>query len=338
MTKTIEPIEGFILTEPKENLGLLGPDPEDTRDIALETAVPYMKEDYPEIMDFDTWTIISRQFYGTCTSHAASGTDEHQESEEERKQINLASKFTYITTKLISGRYDMEGDYLRNAMKSLEKYGVPLEKDFPDLPNKNWTEYVRTKIATDVFEKARIRKIKGYATVGRSLNDVFRGMWTTKSPVATGMEWFKGYRGIQPNGYLPPASGDSVGGHAIRIVKADFKEEKVWFANSWGTNWGNKGYFYIPFSEWDKHNRWNHWVISPLDNSSVKSMYKLITLDRKDIYAVKNGVRHLIINKYTFEKGRDDEQWGDWSQVVPITKDEFDNLKEGDVFIRVQNQ
>lgn len=319
------------------NLGLLGPDPRDDRDILLESVVSLPK-DIPDVIDFDYWTIISSQVHGSCTSHASSGADEFQESEEEETQVDLASKFTYITTKMISGYWNMEGDYLRNALKSLEKYGVPKERDFPDLPNKDWNEYVHTKIPDKVFDKAIERRIKGYVKIGRSLDDLIRGIWAAKSPVATGMEWFKGYRGITPDGHLPPASGASVGGHAIRIVKIDIKDEKVWFANSWGTNWGNKGRFYIPFKEWDKHNRWDHWAIYPLDNSEAKSMYRLITLDKKDIYAIKNGVRHLIINKYTFEKGRDENQWGDWDQVVSVNKEEFDNLKEGDIFVRISNE
>lgn len=317
--------------------GLLAPDPKDERDILLKNVVS-LKTDYPEIIDVDKYTIISHQHYGSCTSHSSSGSDENQESQEYGKQVNLASKFVYLKTKQISGLWNNEGDYLRNGIKSLEKFGVPFEKDFPDERMSNWNEYVHTLIPKEIEEKALVHKIKGYARVGNRLEDFMSGMWTTKSPVPTGMMWYESYK-VGKDGYLPPANGKEVGGHAIRASIINFKEEKVWFPNSWSKNWGCNGYFYIPFKEWDKHKIWDCWSIYPLDNNSVKSMYKLIKLkNTKNVYAVKNNIKHLIINKYCFEQGVKDNQWKDWDKIDPIEQEEFNSYKLGDVFIRVPNE
>lgn len=317
--------------------GLLGPDIKDERDILLKNVVP-LKIDYPEIIDVDKYTTISHQHYGTCTSHSSSGSDENQESQEYGKQINLASKFTYIKTKEISGLWNNEGDYLRNGIKSLEKFGVPFEEDFPDERMANWNEYVHTPIPKEVEEKALVHKIKGYARIGKRLEDFMSGMWTTKSPVSTGMIWYESYK-VGKDGYLPPASGKQIGGHAIRSSIINFKKEEIWFPNSWSKNWGKDGYFYIPFKEWDKHNIWDCWALYPLDNHQVKFMYKLIKLENtKDIYAVKNNTKHLIINKYCFEQGVNDNQWQGWNSVNIVNQTEFDNYKLGDVLVRVPNE
>lgn len=321
----------------EELFGLIGPDLPDTRDVLLESVVP-LKVDYPPVIDFDKHTIISHQHYGTCTSHSGSGSDENQEGKEYQKKTNLASKFNYIKIKVISGRWDKQGDYLRNSLKALEKFGIPFEEDFPDERMANWNEYVHTPIPKEVEEKALTHKIKGYARIGKKLEDFMSGMWTSQFPVPTGMMWYESYK-VGKDGYLPPADGKERGGHAVRVPIIDQQQEKVWFANSWSTNWGKDGYFYIPFSEWNKHNIWDCWVIYPLNNSEIKSMYKLIKLQNTtDIYAVKNNKKHLIINRYCFEAGMADNQWGNWESVDPVDQKEFDSYKLGDVFIRVSNE
>lgn len=256
--------------------GLIGPDKPDFRDIPLSSVVP-LKVDYPEVIDFDDYTIISHQNWGSCVSHSASGTAESQESYTDYKeQVDLASKFVYIKMKELSGYWNMQGDWMRNGLKALEKFGAPFETDFPDERMDNWEEYVHTPIPEDVAEKAITHKIKGYARVGKRLEDFMSGLWTSKNPIATGMMWYDSYRNIGADGHLPPADGKEIGGHAVRATKIDRKEEKVWFANSWGKYFGNNGYFYIPFNEFDKHNLWDCWVIYPLDNSIAKGMLKII--------------------------------------------------------------
>ena len=38
------------------------------------------------------------------------------------------------------------------------------------------------------------------------------------------------------------------GGHAMTVVGYDDKEEHFIIRNSWGVEWGDKGYFYMPYS------------------------------------------------------------------------------------------
>jgi len=278
------------------SLGLLNPDPIDKRDISLSEIVP-LQVDYPEVIDMDKFTIISNQFYGTCTSHGSTGADECQEGQEYGVKTKLSNKFVYLKTKEISQLYNDEGDYLRNALKALEHFGVSLDSDFPDEKMNNWAEYIRTPIPTELNGKALKHKIKGYARIGKTIDDFIKGMWTAKSPVPTGMAWYQSYNNVRSDGYLPPASGKQVGGHAFRGSIVDFKEEKVWFPNSWGPNWGRNGYFYIPFKEWSQHQIWDCWVIYPLPNDwrdKIKNMYTRY-IDSKQIqYIVKdNNIREI---------------------------------------------
>ena len=106
-------------------VGLLAPDPIDIRDYQLAELQEAV--DLPEEFDLRSqMTPISSQFYGTCTSHAVDGVKEFQEKED------LSQRFIYYNTKKISGLWNIQGDYLRNALKAVCNYGVCLEKTFPD--------------------------------------------------------------------------------------------------------------------------------------------------------------------------------------------------------------
>ena len=45
-----------------------------------------------------------------------------------------------------------------------------------------------------------------------------------------------------------PTEGDIiVGGHAVAVVGFDDKKKYFIVRNSWGTEWGDEGYFYMPY-------------------------------------------------------------------------------------------
>ena len=47
---------------------------------------------------------------------------------------------------------------------------------------------------------------------------------------------------------MPGADETLMGGHAVMAVGYDDKNTRFLVRNSWGPNWGLKGYFYIPYA------------------------------------------------------------------------------------------
>ena len=47
---------------------------------------------------------------------------------------------------------------------------------------------------------------------------------------------------------LPNRSEQLLGGHAVVCVGYDDKSQRFICRNSWGTSWGDKGYFYMPYN------------------------------------------------------------------------------------------
>ena len=53
---------------------------------------------------------------------------------------------------------------------------------------------------------------------------------------------------------LPKPSEKSLGGHAVMAAGYDDATKRFLIRNSWGTDWGMKGYFTIPYAYLDNRN------------------------------------------------------------------------------------
>lgn len=246
----------------KEQLGCLGPDPWDGRDFLLSTIQPEIVA-LPDVFELiGRMTSVQKQYYGSCTSHMADGLKEFLDSREYHKKIKLSQRFIYHNTKKISGLWNIQGDYLRNALLSVCKYGAPLEQTYPDIPKNNWEEYVKEEPSLEAYEEAKKYIGDTCWSVGKTLENFRQAIFQQKAPVGFGMMWYESYRKITSDGKLPLPGGKELGGHAIDAV--DWINEKLRIRNSWGSNWGNNGYFYIPFNEFSKHTIWDAWVLTDI--------------------------------------------------------------------------
>jgi hypothetical protein len=71
--------------------------------------------------------------------------------------------------------------------------------------------------------------------------------------VTIGTPWFYSWMQVPSSGVLPAVDKNSrvVGGHMTYLYGYDAKLKVFYGVNSWGTSWGNKGYFTMPFSAFD---------------------------------------------------------------------------------------
>jgi C1A family cysteine protease len=245
----------------KHHLGLLGKDPYDSRDYQL-ASIQKETTSLPDTFDLrEKMTSVENQHYGSCTANMADGLKEFLDSKEYNKEIKLSQKFIYHNTKKISGLWGMEGDYLRNALLSVCKYGAPLEKTYPDIKRSNWEEYAKEEPSNDAYKEAEKYKGSTFWSVGKTLDNFRQAIFQQKAPIGFGMMWYSSYNKPDNDGKLP-LPDKQVGGHALVAVGWD--NEKLWVRNSWGVKWGLNGYFYIPFSEFTKHDFWDAWCLTDI--------------------------------------------------------------------------
>lgn len=245
-------------------------DTKDPRDYLLSAILPTVREVPEEYMELkNKLSAVGFQKFGSCTSWSSvNGLKEFQEG------TGLSEYFNYVNSKKISGIYDQEGEYIKNALKAICDYGVCEQNLFPDiLPSSGkWIDYVKKEPSKEAYENAKQYKGKSYWEVGSEPQSFKEALYLYQSPVVFAMTWYESYNNTPKSGILPLPTGRNVGGHAIASV--GYNKNGIWVKNSFGENWGNQGFFYIPFGDWQKHLIYFCWVL--LDIEKIMTNVRLV--------------------------------------------------------------
>ncbi|MFA5543715.1 MAG: C1 family peptidase, partial [Bacilli bacterium] len=240
----------------KLSLGLI-PSPPDERDYLLSSFLPPLKVSLP-----DEWTYWLQyqtpvKFQGGLGSCVGFDTSAHKESYDTReygKNIDLSEQFLYGKCKETDGMPNIEGTYIRAAMKVLQDFGVceetyfPYEGKYP--PNSRPKE--------GYLENAAKYKLSTYAAVGVTKEEMRRALYQN-GPVSVGIMVYDSFMNTGSDGIVKYPSGAKQGGHAILVI--GYNKIGLICKNSWSTQWGNKGYCTIPWLVWEAINMGEAWTI-----------------------------------------------------------------------------
>ena len=82
-----------------------------------------------------------------------------------------------------------------------------------------------------------------------TLNDTLKAL--TQYPCLVGISWFSDMFNPDPDGRVHP-TGNLVGGHEVEAFQIDTENGRIWCANSWGSDWGVNGTFYLTWADFYK--------------------------------------------------------------------------------------
>ena len=182
---------------------------------------------------------------GSCTGQAIVGGLEFLMMKNDQQPINLSRLYVYYQERVIENTvYSDAGAMIRDGIKACHKIGVCKEELWPYIIPK-----FAVKPSAEADADAATRKISEYKRI-TSLTK-FKTSLAMGFPVVFGFSVFESFdsdavavTGVVP---MPTKTEKLLGGHAVLAVGYDDTTKCAIVRNSWGPNWGDKGYFYLPY-------------------------------------------------------------------------------------------
>lgn len=234
-------------------------DTEDKRDYRLAKAFARVAPlpaaiDYTGIMGL----VRNQGGRGACVGFACGALKTSDEMQEDKTLLDFSPLFVYWQrTNAGSGMYP------REAMQVLQDKGCCLEKSLPYDSNIG----DNGQIPDFTFKEAVNYKIMSYARVYTV--DELRQSLVEFGPTFFSVPVYTGFNSGGSTGIVPlpnPATDQLLGGHALICVGYDDNTKLFKFKNSWGKEWGDNGYGYLPYEFVEKF-IWDIWqtVDAPSD-------------------------------------------------------------------------
>jgi len=202
---------------------------------------------------------------GSCTGQAIAGAIELLNKRASRT-LDVSRLFIYYYERSLIGTVNYDsGAYIRDGIKVCYTYGAPVESIWPYNINK-----FRTIPPSTAMQDAAKRKVTSYQRIA-DFNGVIDAL-ASGYPVVVGFTVYSSFEsnsvartGVMP---YPDTSKERVlGGHAVLIVGYNKNRNVFIVRNSWGTSWGESGYFYMPFQVIQNTNMSSDfWIIKTITN------------------------------------------------------------------------
>jgi hypothetical protein len=204
------------------------------------TAALPTRFDWRDVDGTNYITPVKRQRCGDCWAFAAIGALEARQAIDGTSNEDLSEQL------LVSSCCDTgscSGGYIVSTSRFMRDTGSPDEGCYPYLGRdsscnqacSNWREVAR--------------RVNGYTRVSQTVS-ALKGALYTRGPVNVGMMVYSDFS-YYNGGIYEYTYGQREGGHAVLIVGFDDDQQCFIVKNSWGTNWGENGFFRIAYSQVD---------------------------------------------------------------------------------------
>ena len=184
---------------------------------------------------------------GSCLSHALASVYEYFLKCNGLASPDLSELFLYYNARALAGNAAEDcGSTIQDSMKSLAEFGICSEENWPYK-----TEMFAVKPSDAAYNDAATRKVKISLNVALAENDI-KSALEDGFPVVVSVKVFESFTTGQ-GGFIPIPSEDEKQseqhGHHAMVICGYSDEAKVFIVrNSWGYDFGDAGYCYMPYS------------------------------------------------------------------------------------------
>jgi len=190
----------------------------------------------------------------TCTAHAVAGAFQFEQRRLGLKDFSPSRLFIFYNTLALMRARHKNAANLRAALKSVARYGVCSEKDWPF----SLTQAAMARKPNErAYERAEHHKITRYERITQGRRSRAEFLRLMKCRLAERFPFIFAFlihesfetAHVAETGIMPmPKRGEGRRGwHAVMAVGYDDRRQQVLVRNSWGWSWGMQGYFWMPY-------------------------------------------------------------------------------------------
>jgi len=212
--------------------------PERVKNYSVSTSLPGMVDLRSKIpIMYDQGELGSCTANALCYSYVS-----------ENKTLNPSRLFLYYNERILDKDINEDiGSTLTQGINALEKYGICSEKTWPyNINNSSVKPSVKAYCEGSKYEILNASRVQQTVTS-------MKGCLHSGLPFVVGIEVYSSFESpiVNNTGYVPIPNTKTeklLGGHAVICVGYN-DARNVWIMqNSWGTQWGDNGYFYLPYN------------------------------------------------------------------------------------------
>jgi C1A family cysteine protease len=211
--------------------------------------------------------IYDQGYLGSCTANAIAGAYEFEQRRQGLTDFNPSRLFIYFEERRKINTIAVDsGAFIRDGLDVVHKLGAPDERLWPYDVNR-----FTVSPSPDVYADGEKHQTVAYASVDNKRQYMVKTALAMGIPIVFGFTVYSWFENPDAHGVVTPATGASVlGGHAVELVGYEHvgRSRKLWGIgrNSWGSGWGDGGYFYMPLG-WicDYANADDFWVIQSVE-------------------------------------------------------------------------
>lgn len=224
------------------------PDLPDQRDLMYSASMMSLQK-MPSKIDLRSKcpVVYNQGQLGSCTANALGAAFQFGRRKQKLDEFIPSRLFLYYNERVMIKTVNSDsGAHIRNGIKSLNVNGICPETEWPYVVEK-FTEKPPKKCYDDAVKC----NIKSYERLNNTNLTQLQSCLSEGFPFVFGFTVYESFEteAVAKSGMLPmPKAKETVlGGHAVMAVGYDDSKQAIIIRNSWGKDWGIKGYFYMPY-------------------------------------------------------------------------------------------